>query len=129
LCIKTKLADVTGARDVEPHVIGYKGSLAASLDYAVSKQPTWLVEMCGSRGGGTLSRRVFIRSNPERKRPGPVIVALNDQSLPGSGIHIVVNGVPVTKEDELRSLLARIPTVDDTANEDPEIHSPRTLVA
>ena len=54
---------------------GYAGSLAASLDYALSKQPQWLHDMFGTTSrGDSVARLIFRRMNPERKRPGPVQV-------------------------------------------------------
>jgi hypothetical protein len=53
-------------------------SLAASLDYAIDKQPVWLREMFGSDSHGTpIMKRLLIRSNSGRKRSGPVAIAMN----------------------------------------------------
>lgn len=63
-------------------ISGGIGSLAASLDYAISKEPIWLLEMFGLElRGHTRAKRFFLRSNSELKRPGPVHVGLNYPAL------------------------------------------------
>lgn len=74
-------------------VKGDDHSLAASLDYAISKQPMWLTEMFGSDSNGvSLSRRLILRTNPERKRPGPVTLGINQLYLSPGAISIHVDG-------------------------------------
>jgi hypothetical protein len=65
-----------------PYVLeGEAGSPAASLDYAIAKSPQWLQDMFGfTASGDILLRRLVIRSNPERKRVGPVRIALRVES-------------------------------------------------
>jgi hypothetical protein len=78
---------------------GDGSSLAASLDYAISKQPLWLTEMFGSdQHGICLARRMILRTNPERKRPGPVTLGINQMYLPASSIVVFENGQPCTPE-------------------------------
>jgi hypothetical protein len=114
LCVRAALSEKDAALGVRALIQGYQGSLAASLDYAVSKQPTWLVEMCGvAKIGVANSRRLFVRSNPERKRPGPVIVAFNETILAGGDIRVVHNGTPLESSEELYKLLSNIPLDDD----------------
>jgi len=72
---------------------GLGNSLAASLDYAISKQPMWLTEMFGcDQQGISLARRLILRTNPERKRPGPVTLGVNQSYLPVTQITVFVNG-------------------------------------
>ena len=74
---------------------GYGGSLAASLDYALSKQPVWIADMFGCDPKGICNaRRMILRTNPERKRPGPVVLAVNHVYLPATAIEVFVNGMP-----------------------------------
>ncbi len=48
---------------------GGRGSLASSLDYALSKSPAWLLEMFGTGPQGSpYARRLFRILNPNRKR-------------------------------------------------------------
>lgn len=61
---------------------GESGSLAASLDYALSKQPAWLLDMFGLTLQGYSGARMLIqRTNPERKRPGPVRLSIAPRTL------------------------------------------------
>lgn len=56
---------------------GETGSLAASLDYALSKQPRWIIDMFGVRDIGTPNFRYLLhRLNSGRKKPGPVEIAV-----------------------------------------------------
>lgn len=72
---------------------GCSGSLAASLDYALSKQPAWLSEMFGCDAEGiSFARRLILRTNPERKRPGPVVLAVNHVYLPATAIEVHTDG-------------------------------------
>lgn len=83
---------------------GEGGSLAASLDYALSKQPEWLTDLFGcDHHGITYARRIILRTNPERKRPGPVVLALNTVYLPASAIEVRIGG-HVATSDELVAL-------------------------
>jgi hypothetical protein len=84
----------------EPILVGGSGTLAASLDYAISKQPLWLTELFGcDQAGICLARRVFLRTNSERKRPGPTIVTINNSYLPTSAISIALSGHEGSRED------------------------------
>jgi hypothetical protein len=88
-------------------ISGGPGSLAASLDYAISKQPRWLSDMFGVRDRGTPNiRYILTRSNSGRKRPGPVEVAVRPSSK--VTISVVCNNKPVTSDEELRALLKKI---------------------
>ena len=69
---------------------GANGSLAASLDYAISKQPRWLDDMFGTTPQGvSISKHLFRRINPDRKRPGPVTVFIPNTDF---RVFIEVNG-------------------------------------
>jgi len=71
------------------HLSGESGSLAASLDYAISKQPAWLVDLFGTNSSGECYvRRLFQRFNPERKRGGPVKIYVNSIYLDKNSIFI-----------------------------------------
>jgi hypothetical protein len=99
---------------------GYGGSLAASLDYALSKQPVWLADMFGCDPKGTcLARRMILRTNPERKRPGPVVLAVNHVYLPGSSIEVFVNGAPCTGSalERFIATLQHLPLTVNAADE------------
>lgn len=88
---------------------GEEGSLAASLDYAISKQPQWLIELFGcDHEGISYARRLVLRTNPERKRPGPVVLALNSVYLPASSIEVYINRARASQEqiEQLKDVLS-----------------------
>jgi hypothetical protein len=86
----------------EPFIKGCGGSLAASLDYAISKQPMWLTEMFGcDQSGISLIRRMVLRTNPERKRPGPTVLSVNERFMPVASISIMIDGVKASREELL----------------------------
>jgi hypothetical protein len=82
---------------------GGRGSLACSLDYALSKQPLWLKDMFGiSAKGSCLSHLLLRRINPERKRPGPVVVFIPNISFI---VDVYVDGRNVLAPKELGTIL------------------------
>jgi len=88
---------VSGIED--PVIKGCGGSLAASLDYAISKQPMWLTEMFGcDQSGISLIRRMVLRTNPERKRPGPTVLSFNERFMPIASISIFMDGSRCSRE-------------------------------
>jgi hypothetical protein len=96
----------------DPNLVALSGfgqSLASTLDYALSKQPLWTVEMCGvDMCGQSFLRRLFLRTNPERKYPGPVIINLNPRILGGEAIQVWWNGQRLTDPAAFRTLLDRV---------------------
>ena len=107
LAVRAGLAQRVGVMRVEHYLAGEKGSLAASLDYAISKQPEWLVEMFGVDSMGiTLMRRLIRRTNSERKRPGPVVLGFSDSALENLQFRFSMNGTPVKSISELEALVA-----------------------
>jgi hypothetical protein len=94
---------------VEPRLVGEKGSMASSLDYAVSKAPMWISEMFGVQSSGDLVvRRLVLISNSNRKRPGPVVVGLNERFFSPAMIQVRVDGQEVTSLAGLHDLLEKI---------------------
>lgn len=88
---------------------GEESTPAASLDYAISKQTAWLADMFGRFDSGALIyKRAFKRSNPERKRSGPVIVSLNQAFLPCENIKVIIGEAELTDERQLRVLRAAV---------------------
>ena len=93
----------------EPMLTGEAKSLAASLDYALTKQPTWILDMFGvSLSGRTHARRLFRVTNSHRKRGGPVALSLNLYVCPPQCIEIVLDGQSVHSPEILRSMLQSI---------------------
>jgi len=90
-------------------IAGNKGSLAASLDYALYKRPLWVFEMFGADHEGTpLLRRFIVRTNPGRKRAGPVIVGINSMFVADGKIEIFWDDVPALSLEKLRNLLTAL---------------------
>ncbi len=109
---------------VDYFVSGGKASLAASLDYALSKGPTWLLDMFGSGRNGTLFARRFFRiSNPNRKRPGPVVISVNGSAINSCNIRFFWEGRPVQENGRIKALLdaieAQEPSNSDTTGSFP----------
>lgn len=99
---------------VEPRLSGGSGSIAATLDSALSKEPAWLIDSFGVFPGGMpVSRRLFARSNPGRKRIGPVAVSLVGR-VKGEDVEIYVNGRLLVECCELRSILAELENQDQS---------------
>lgn len=105
---------------------GYAGSVAASLDYAISKEPSWIIEMFGiEKSGRSRIRKLIKRTNAERKLPGPVMLVLNTAHLPLSAITIWWNGARVVDPTVLKSLIHLLELQSgSTAVESPLFESP-----
>jgi hypothetical protein len=105
--IRYAIAEKAGAASY--CLVGGKGSLAASLDYALSKGPGWIQEMFGTMSAGSLyAKRLFRITNPNRKRPGPVALSVNSSRLPISEVRIFLNGVAVDGVEVLTRMLNAI---------------------
>lgn len=112
LAIKTSMAARGSA--CEPILVGEKGSLAASLDYAISKETHWLVDVFGlSDGRAPNFKRVFKRTNSGRKRIGPVAISLSRQLMQPGAIIIRLNSIDVVSVSELEVLLSRVGSVEE----------------
>ena len=67
------------------------------------------VELFGRGSAGTpLCRRLFRRSNPDRRFPGPVAVGLNSASWGGIGIALDKDGEPLLEQAALLNLSQEI---------------------
>jgi len=87
-------------------ISGQEGSLASSLDYALSKQPMWLIEMFGVDScSNSYLRRILYRSNPERKLPGPVIISVNPKVMTHNNIECWWNGKLLDTKSDLMNLI------------------------
>jgi hypothetical protein len=105
--VRAKIASVEGSTPTP--LWGEAGSLASSLDYAICKQPLWLVEMFGTLPtGDCVAKRLFRVTNSSRKRPGPVVVGLNSNLLSAENIEFYWEGVSCSDAALLRCLLKNI---------------------
>jgi hypothetical protein len=103
LLIKSK---IFGSDHELASLSGEVGSFAASLDYAMSKEPAWLSEMFGTdKDGDLFARRLMRRTNPERKRAGPVVISINSHVLVPSSIRIYLDGAEVSGTESLMRIL------------------------
>jgi hypothetical protein len=104
-----------GSELSEGYLQGGRGSLVASLDYALTKGPSWLFDMFGVTALGTMrAKRLFRVTNPNRKRPGPVTIAVNTNLLPVDGIEVLLDGIPVTETSTLLFIVRQILAHDVT---------------
>jgi hypothetical protein len=62
--------------------------------------------------GTSLARRLILRTNPERKRPGPVTLGINQLYLNPSSISVYVNG-KLTTGEQLASLCRQLEELDE----------------
>ena len=106
LALKTALAARGAVCD--PMIVGERGSLAASLDYAISKETHWLIDMFGTDGRNPLFRKVFSRTNSGRKRAGPVAVSFTKRLSAESAIDIRLNSNQQNDIAQLQMLLQQI---------------------
>lgn len=102
-----RLALATLDSSVAPRIEGGHKSMAAALDGALSQEPLWLVEMFGLVNNKPRYRHIFVRSNPGRKRYGPVAVSLS-QRLRGENIRIFLNNSPVLGTPALERILLQL---------------------
>jgi hypothetical protein len=113
LCVRHKLrafhASDTSASSRSTRtgsISGTRGSLAASLGYALAKEPLWLQEMFGMDSkGAPILKRILNRSNPELKRPGPTEISINHTVISPDSIRIYLGSQLVEDEAGLQDLL------------------------
>ncbi len=106
LILRTVCKHSGSVEGVEPSIHGESLSLASSLDYALSKEPAWMIEMFGSDlTGRCFLRKLIYRTNPERKYPGPVILTLNKNCLHPDSIRIFWNSQVVDQGEHFHHLL------------------------
>ena len=98
---------------VDNQISGGHSSLASSLDYALSKAPRWLCEMFGTYQNGQITaKRLFLTTNPNQKRPGPVIIAINEAAIAPGDVRVIVDGREVLDPKLLLSILDEVEAID-----------------
>lgn len=116
LVVKSVVAYRCRAEDSTRHLVGTRGSLAASLDYAITKQPQWIRAIFGADPReSSIAQRLIARTNPNRKRPGPVILAINEEALAPTNIELIWDGRPVKDACDLQALLLGLGASDQSA--------------
>lgn len=109
LAIRAKLSVLEAAQNMAPFIQGEAGTLAASLDYAIQKEPAWVLDLFGvDASGSALIRRVFHRSNPGRKRVGPVAISWNPMFIPHKEIEIWWEEKNINSAETLQYLLEKL---------------------
>jgi hypothetical protein len=104
--------------ELDTCVVGDRASMAASLDYALSKRPVWLEDMFGVGSGGRQNaQRIFRVTNPNRKRPGPVALSVNSTIILPENISIFWHNKKVDDPDLLRRMIDSIERQDLLARE------------
>jgi putative hydrolase of the HAD superfamily len=107
LCILLLMRAVGGNSQEEVTLSGGQGSVAASLDYALDKQPAWLADMFGiTADGTTTARKLLRRTNPGRKSKGPVVIGFNKSFLASLEINVFWNDVQLKTPSMIAELLS-----------------------
>ena len=108
-CLFLRAMLIDESTRMEPMLSGGAKSLAASLDYALTKQPSWMLDMFGvSSNGKTQARRLFCVTNSHRKRSEPVSVSLNLHVCPKHCVEVLLDGKSVDTPEMLRAMLETI---------------------
>ena len=106
LLVLSARESVAGSHPGRVSLSGESGSLAATLDYAISKQPCWTSDMLGTDSTGNSNiKRFFRRTNSERKYPGPVTISLNTMMLSPAHIAIFWDTKSISTIDTMDHLL------------------------
>lgn len=117
LILKTLIHTQSNSNQSIPSISGGQGSLASSLDHAISKQTIWLQDMFGVDYSGTIhAKRLLLRTNSNRKRPGPVIIAINKNYLPYTKIKVQIDSDINPGIDKLSNLAKAILTNAESRN-------------
>lgn len=104
LCLRTLRSELTSDPQFA-QVTGARGSLAASLDYAIGKKPNWLLDLFGTTTDGeSLAGRFFVRQNPERKRGENVTVSFQKGRIAPGTISIYLDGAQINSREILLQL-------------------------
>lgn len=107
LCALLLKKAVSADPKAEATLSGGQGSVAASLDYALDKQPAWLADMFGlASDGNIIARKIFRRTNPGRKSKGPVVIGINKALLGTLSVAVFLDDVQVGTQEGVSELLS-----------------------
>jgi hypothetical protein len=110
--LAVRYREMNGPMSTFPILQGYGGSMAASLDYALSKRPAWLVDVFGvTSKGDPNALRLFQRRNGCRKRSGPVEIRFNPHILSAEDIQIHLDGRLLSETHEIQALAIQLSSV------------------
>jgi hypothetical protein len=113
LLLKNLASGCLGSESIQ----GGKGSLAASLDYALSKEPEWLLDVFGfDANSKAVSRRLFLRSNPDGQRDGPRQITLSPHQWSSVSVFMGDKQTKVISPRSLNQMIAAI-AADDALKE------------
>lgn len=102
----------------DPSISSDTCAWAKPFDSSLAKRPRWVLDMFGVDSAGTpLVRRMFVRRNPEARRPGPVAIRLNEAFLAPTEIKILLNGEEVRDADALQALLDQMQAATGEIND------------
>jgi len=94
---------------IDPVLCGLRGSPALSLDYAITKETLWTIDMFGTEPGGMpAAKLLFLRSNSNLRRPGPVAITVNDRRLSPRALTVSWDGRLLEAANDYRALLGRL---------------------
>lgn len=100
------------AKTYLPLIEGERGSLAASLSYALYKQPEWLFDMFGGdESGNSRLRQLLFHS---KLGTGKVAISLNEDLLPPSAIKIYLGTAEIRNVEEIERLAFEIVRDEDS---------------
>jgi hypothetical protein len=84
---------------------GQGGSIASSLDYAVSRQPLWIIDMFGlERSGRPAIRKILNRWNSDRSKGDVVALGINRNVVSADDIEVYLGFERVTQLEALHQL-------------------------
>ena len=106
--MRHELKDDSCENSIAPLLEGLSGSLASSLDASIYKQTAWLDLFGTTPHGDSLSRRILTRSNPGRRRSGPVMISLNQRLIPTSCIEVYLDDHRVRDPFQLAQFIEKI---------------------
>jgi hypothetical protein len=79
--------------------------------------------------GISMLRRLVMRTNPERKRPGPVVLCFSNIAISNTSFYFTLNDSPVESVDGIQQLLQCVIGGLQGSESENEVQTPLTLAA